>query len=130
VVAGKDVTMMCKTDTLCGGLQGGIDGEIHAAQAMWDSHHMEENWGFLLIDVRNVFNEQDRMVMLWKVQHRLPSGARFMFNSYKYWSTLVIRNNNGSDEFLLSQKRGHSRRSAIDDRVRAGYAAAHPSTQG
>jgi hypothetical protein len=49
VVAGNGVTMTCKTDNPCGGLQGGIDGAIHASQAMWDSHHMEENWGVLLI---------------------------------------------------------------------------------
>jgi hypothetical protein len=31
-------------------------------------------------------------------------GDRFMFNSYKHWSTLVIRNNDDSGEFLLSQQ--------------------------
>jgi hypothetical protein len=95
---------MCKTGNLSGGLHGGIDGAIHASQAMWDSHHMEENWVLLLIDVSNAFNEQDRMVMLWNVWHGWPSGGRFMFNSYKHWSTLMIRNNDGSSEFLLSQQ--------------------------
>jgi hypothetical protein len=84
--------------------QGGVDGAIYAAQVMWESHHMEENCGSLLIDARNAFNEQDRMVMLWNVQYRWPSGARFMFNLYKHWSTLVIRNNYGSREFLPSQQ--------------------------
>jgi hypothetical protein len=37
-------------DDLCGGLQGSKYGAIYAAQAMSDSHHMEENWGFLIID--------------------------------------------------------------------------------
>jgi hypothetical protein len=44
------------------------------------------------------------MVMLWNVRHGWPPGARIMFNSYKHWSTLVIRNNDGSGEFLISQQ--------------------------
>jgi hypothetical protein len=76
--------VVCKTDNPCGGLQGGIDGAIHTAQAMWDSHHMEDNWGFLLIDTRNVFNDQDRMVMLWNFRYGWTSGARFMLNLYKH----------------------------------------------
>jgi hypothetical protein len=96
--------MISKSDNLRGGLQGGIDGAIHTAQAMWESHHIDENWGFLLIDARNAFNEQDRKIILWNVWHGWPSGARFMFNSYKHWSTLMIINNDERGEFLLSQQ--------------------------
>jgi hypothetical protein len=85
---------MFKTDNLCRGLQCGIDGALHASQAIWDLHHMEEDWGFLLVDARNAFNEQYQMVMLWNVCHEWQTGA--MFNSYKQWFTLVIRNNYGS----------------------------------
>jgi hypothetical protein len=71
---------------------------------MRDSHHMKENWGFLLIDTMHSFNEHVRMVMLWNVQHGWPLGAHFMFNSHTHWSTLVIRNNDGSGEFLISRQ--------------------------
>jgi hypothetical protein len=40
LIAGREVAILCKTDNLCGGLQGGIDGMIHAAQPMWDTHRM------------------------------------------------------------------------------------------
>jgi hypothetical protein len=41
LVTAEEVTMSCKTDNLCGGLSGGIDGAIRATQSMWDQHHME-----------------------------------------------------------------------------------------
>ncbi len=67
---------------------------------------MEEEWGFLLIDAHNAFNEQNRTVMLWTVRHEWPSGARFAFNCYKHWSILVIRNNDGSGATFLYSKEG------------------------
>jgi hypothetical protein len=104
LATGNEVTMNCKTDNLCGGLDGGIDGAIHAARAMWGAHHTEEDWVFLLIDARNAFNELDRMMMLWNVQHGWPSGDHFMFNSYKHWASLVIRKNDGTGDFLFSRQ--------------------------
>jgi hypothetical protein len=35
---------------------------------------------------------------------RVAIGDRFMFNSYKHWSTLVIRQNDDSGEFLISRQ--------------------------
>jgi hypothetical protein len=83
-------------------LESGIEGAIHAMQHMWELHKAEEEWGFLLIDARNAFNEMNRTVMLWTVRHEWPSGARFTFNCYKHWGTLVIRNNNGT--FICSKE--------------------------
>jgi hypothetical protein len=51
-------------DQLCTGLKAGIEGGIHAMQNLWDLHRHEEEWGFLLIDAKNAFNEQNRMSML------------------------------------------------------------------
>jgi hypothetical protein len=104
LVTAEEVTMCCKPYNLCGGLSGGIDGAIHASQSMWDQHHMEEDWGFLLVDAVNAFNELDWTDMLWEVRHGWPSGARFVFNSYKHFTILVIRNKNGTGEFILSRQ--------------------------
>jgi hypothetical protein len=52
-------------------------------QNLWDLHQKEQEWGFLLIDVKNAFNEQKRTSsMLRTVQHEWPSGARFLFHCY------------------------------------------------
>ena len=41
---------------------------------------MDEDWGFLLIDARNAFNEENRAAMIWAVWYQWPSGAQFTFN--------------------------------------------------
>jgi hypothetical protein len=71
---------------------------------LWELHQQEEEWRFLLIDAKNAFNEQNRTGMLWTVRHKWLSGARFVFNCYKHWATLVIRKNNGTGAFLYSKE--------------------------
>jgi hypothetical protein len=71
---------------------------------LWELHRQEEEWGFLLIDAKNAFNEQNRTGMLWTVRHEWPSGARFVFNCYKHWATLVLGSNNGTGAFLHSKE--------------------------
>jgi hypothetical protein len=73
-------------------------------QEVWEANKMEEEWGFLLIDASNAFNEVNRTAMLWTVRHEWPSGARFAFNCYKHWAILVIRDNDGTAIFLHSKE--------------------------
>ena len=42
--------------------------------------------------------------MLWVVRHEWPSGARFAFNCYRHWVTLVIRSEDGTGHFLLRKE--------------------------
>ena len=44
-----------------------------------------------LVDSRNGFNELSRLAMLWTVQHHWPEGARFVFNCYRHWVKLLLR---------------------------------------
>ena len=44
--------------------------------------------------------------MLWTVRHLWPSGARFAFNCYRHWSTLILRGKDGNSTELLSSKEG------------------------
>ena len=52
-----EATMACQDDQLCAGLKVGIDGAIHGVQALWDENSTTENWGLLLVDADNAFNE-------------------------------------------------------------------------
>ena len=42
---------------------------------LWAQHSQDEDWGFLIIDARNAFNEENRTEMLWYVWHERPSGT-------------------------------------------------------
>ena len=77
-----EATMECQDDQLCAELKTGIDGIIHGVQALWDENSYTEEWGFLLIDAKNAFNNINRVGMLWAVQNLWLSGARFVFNCY------------------------------------------------
>ena len=63
-VAGPEAKTGCGTTQLAGGLEAGIEGAIHAMRVLWEEHKKEDNWGFLLIDARNAFNEENQTAML------------------------------------------------------------------
>ena len=79
-VAGPEAKAACGTTHLAGGVQAGIEGAIHAIRVLWEEHAQEEKLGFLLIDTRNGFNEENWTAILWAVRHEWPSGAQFTFN--------------------------------------------------
>ena len=56
-VTGTEATMVCQDDHLCSGLKAGIDGVVHEVQDIWYEKSTTEDWGFLLVDAKNVFNE-------------------------------------------------------------------------
>ena len=105
LVAGPEAKAACRTTQLAGGVEAGIEGAIHAMRVLWEEHAQEEDWGFILIDTHNAFNEENRIAMLWAVWHECPSGAQFTFNWYRHWATLVVRDKGyGSGHFLHSKE--------------------------
>jgi hypothetical protein len=99
LVCGDEAKEACGVDQLCAGLEAGIEGGMHAAKLLWQEHSQEEEWGFLLVDARNAFNEGNRMLMLWTTRHEWAWGAQFIFNCYRHFAMLVIRT--GRDLFLI-----------------------------
>ena len=86
-------------------MEAGIEGEIHEMRLLWQQHSQEEDWGFLLIDAWNAFNEENRTAILWYLWHEWISGAQFTFNLYRHWATLVVRDTEeGSGHFLCSKE--------------------------
>jgi hypothetical protein len=60
---------------------------------MWELHKAEEEWGFLLIDARNAFNEMNRTIMLWTVQHEVsPRETHFLclLMAFDYFLSFVL----------------------------------------
>ncbi len=59
LVAVEEAKEACGVDQLCTGLEAGIEGAVHALRLLWRSHATEEEWGFLLVDAKNAFNERE-----------------------------------------------------------------------
>ena len=96
--------MACQYYHLCAGLKVGIDGAVHIVQAIWDGNSTTEDWIFLLVDAKNAFKNINGIGILWTVRHLWPSGARFVFTFYRHWSSLILRNGNGTFSFMHSKE--------------------------
>ena len=81
-VTGQEVKATCGKDQLVGGVEAGIEGGIHAMCVIWEEHSPEEDREFLIIDVRNAFNEENRTSMIWSIRNEWPSRAQFTFSCY------------------------------------------------
>ena len=92
MVTGPEATNVCQGDQLCSGLKAIIDRAVHIVQDIWDVKFSTEDWGLLLLDAENAFNEI-------KKSECWPSRARF-FYSHRHWSLLVLQNGNGTASFL------------------------------
>ena len=66
-VFGQEVKEACSTEQMCGGMVAGFEDGIHAMRLLCQEKSKEEDWGFLLIDARNTFNEDNMLEMLWDV---------------------------------------------------------------
>ena len=105
-VTGPEAKSACGTIQLMGGVEVGIEGAIHAMRVLWEEDAQEEDLGFLLVDKRNVFNEENQTAMLWAIRHEWPSGAQFKFNCYRHWATLMVRDTGDGLSHFLHSKEG------------------------
>jgi len=97
-----DATLVCGSDQLCAGLKAGIEGAIHAMNNLFSTHQNESTgWGVLLVDAANAFNSLNRTSMLLHARLLWPRCARFLFNTYRGWSLLVLK---GSSTYLYSKE--------------------------
>ena len=60
----------------------GLRGGVHVVCIFWSHQYLDEEWGFMVVDTCNVFNNQNRTYMLLYVWQICPFGARFNFNCY------------------------------------------------
>ena len=53
----RESTVVCQDDKLCAKLKAVINGAVHRFQAICDEKPAIEDWGFLLVDAKNAFND-------------------------------------------------------------------------
>jgi hypothetical protein len=100
-VTGNEAKEACGINQLCAGLEGRIEGGTHAIQHVWDAHHMEEEWGFLLIHARSAFNEQNRTAigcslhiqLLPSLVHLGDSRERWLWRCFHFQQKVLSKRN-------------------------------------
>ena len=88
------------------GLPAGIEGAIHAARHHWEAQASEPDYGFLMVDAKNAFNELDRNMMLYVLRYLWPQGARYVYNCYKHWSLVLYHDSTAGTAFTLYSATG------------------------
>ena len=69
VVTGAEAKEACGKEQFYSGIEAGIEGGVHMVRIMRQQHAQDEEWGFLVIDAHNAFNEDNHTAMLWEVRH-------------------------------------------------------------
>ena len=86
------------------GLKAEIYRAVHGVEYIWEANSTEEIWGFLLVDAKNACKEINQSIMLWRVCHLWPSGARFFLNCYRQQSSFIMRNRDGTANIIHSRE--------------------------
>ena len=92
-----DAESVCGVSQLCAGLQSGIEGAIHTARDMFS----DDDTGMLVMDAKNAFNSINRLSLLWNVRVLWPRASRYIFNTYRGWSSLILK---GCNETIYSRE--------------------------
>ena len=104
--AGPAATQAAGTTQLAVGLPTGIKGAIHAACHHWEPQAFEPNYGFLMVEAKNAFNELDCTTMLYVKRYLWPQGARYIYNCYKHWSLVHNHDSTVGTAFTLFSATG------------------------
>ena len=100
MATGSDVVDICGIDQLASGLKAGIEGVIHVMSDLYEEN-AGSGWGLLLVDAKNAFNVVSRVTALWNARILWPRCSRFLFNTYRGYSMLLMK---GSEHILYSKE--------------------------
>ena len=82
-----DVESVCDISQLCGGLKCGIESAIHTVNDLFHDNDV----GMLVMDASNAFNSINWLSLLWNVRVLWPRASRFIYNTYRGWSPLIMK---------------------------------------
>ena len=68
-MAGPAATQAAGTTKLAISVPASMEDTVHAALCHWEAKASEPDYGFLMIDARNAFNELDRNMMLYVLRY-------------------------------------------------------------
>jgi hypothetical protein len=110
LVAGSNTKELCSIHQLGAGLEAKIKSNIHAIDELWKQHEEQEvrEFSSLTQSFVNMFNELNRITMLWAVWHKWLGSTWFVFNHDRHWASLVIRGKQGSIVFYLLERGGNA----------------------
>ena len=66
-VVGQEAEEACRKNQICGRMDVVIERGIHAMHLLWKQNDHKEEWGFLLIDTQNEFNDKNQTEMMQDV---------------------------------------------------------------
>ena len=90
-VTGEDLCDTFGVEQLAGGIEGGIEGSIHALRTLYEEKK-NEGFGLLMLDAANAFNSINRKAALINAKTEWPRASTFLYNSYQCPAELVIKN--------------------------------------
>ena len=73
-------------------------------RSLWEMNSEEDNWGVLLIDTRNDFNEGNLRMMAWVARYEWPSGCMFLVNIHRHHSLLAMRGDDAKNVLSLKSQ--------------------------
>ena len=88
-------------------MSAGIEAAVHLGYEVVDGNYDTDDWGFILVDARNAFNDLNRYTMLWMVRHLWPSVC---------WDIILS----------LLKDRGHPGVCFLNASLRIGYFSPNP----
>ena len=62
-MTGQEANATCGTEQIAESVESRKEGGIHDMRILWAQHSQEEDWGSLLIDAWNDFNEENNTAM-------------------------------------------------------------------
>ena len=86
-----DATIVCGSDQLCADLSSGIEGFIYVMNPFSTHNDLDSSRGVLMVDASNAFNSLNCTAMLMHAHVLWPRCARYLFNTYRGWSMLIVR---------------------------------------